>query len=492
MAHLKNQKAVFTDTNANGIQDPGEETTLSPDENYAREIMQLFSIGLLELHYDGSLKLATNGQPIATYTNDTIKELSRVFTGWSFSKKINSAALGYVPALDETNFFGNSGSEFFETPFENPMKIYSAYHDQGAKSVLGTVLPAYTGSATDTAARDAYAETELDTTLNTLFNHPNISPFLCRLLIQRLVTSNPSRGYLYRVGLAFANDGTGVRGNLKAVVNAILLDYEARTMTNVDPQIVNSITSVNVSYGKVKEPLLRYVQVLRSLGARSQLPVGDLSAYGYPAGQLNNLGTAPTRYRYPATVLDLGQQPHNMPSVFNWYLPSYTPGGRVASAGLVAPELQIMSENLVVRAINYHRTIDYSAVFDSTAAVLPAGQGVSGLLGDTNTALDNVFIDLGTITANYISQRTTIGTGVGAEVTAATYLVDRFDALLCSGSLKAKYPYTAGATDPRSIMIDQLATITVAAPPINLATATARVRAALYLVTSSPEFIVQK
>ncbi len=497
LSHLKNQKAIFTDTNANGIQDPGEETTLSPDENYAREIMQLFSIGLLELHYDGSLRLGSDGQPIATYTNDDIKELSKVFTGWSFAWSQNSAANGYVPAIAQTtNFFGSEGAEYFHPGYENPMKNFVAYHDQGTKSFLPAVapatLPAYTGTATDTVAREAYAEAELDSTMDKLFNHPNIGPFLCRLLIQRFVTSNPSRGYLYRVGQKFDNDGSGVRGNLKAVVNAILLDYEARSLNNVDPQIVGTSTSVNVGYGKVKEPILRYVQVLRAFDAKSQLNVSDLNAFGYPAAQFDNLGTTPTRFRYGDTIPDLAQRPHNMPSVFNWYLPSYTPGGRVASAGLVAPELQIMTENIVVRAINYHRTVDYISVIDSASATLPTGQGTSGVLGDTNANLDNVFIDLGGLTTAYIGMRDPLGTVAGAEVTAATWLVDRLDALLCSGSLKAKYAYTAGSVDPRSIMIDQLATVAVDPPPVLNANAGARVRAALYLITSSPEFIVQK
>lgn len=499
LSHLKNQKAIFTDTNSNGIQDPGEETTLSPDENYAREIMQLFSIGLLELHYDGSLKLGPNGQPIATYTNDDIKELSRVFTGWSFAWSQNTAALGYVPAIAHTtNFFGSEGAEYFHPGYENPMKNFVAYHDEGAKTflpaVLPVTLPAYSDATPTTAEREAYAEAEMDSTMDKLFNHPNIGPFLCKLLIQRFVTSNPSRGYLYRVGLKFDNDGSGVRGNLKAVVNAILLDYEARSLTNVDPQIIGAgpATSVNVGFGKVKEPILRYAQVLRAFNARSQLNVGDLTTYLYPGTQLDNLGTNPTRFRYGDTIPDLAQRPHNMPSVFNWYLPDYTPGGRVASAGLVAPELQIMTENIVVRSINYHRTVDYSSVIDSASPTLPAGQGVSAVLGDTNAALDNVFIDLGSLTTAYIAQRDLLGAAAGAEVTAATWLVDRLDALLCSGSLKAKYAYVLNSTDPRSIMIDQLATIAPDPAPVSNANGGARVRAALYLITSSPEFIVQK
>ncbi len=487
LSHLKNQKAQF-DVNGNQI--------LSPDENYAREIMQLFSIGLLELWEDGTLKLQSNGQPISTYDNDDIKELSKVFTGYGFAYVQNSSANNYVPALVQNNFAsGSEGAEYFHPGYENPMKNFVDFHDEGTKTFLSASLPAYTGTPTDTAARNAYAEAELDSTMETLFNHESIAPFLARRLIQRFTTSNPGRGYIYRVTQAFKDSNGaaagGVRGSLAAVTKAILLDYEARTMTNVNPQTINGNTSVNVSYGKVKEPLLRYTQVLRAFGGRSQLNVADLSSsYGYASTQLDNLGSSPKRLRYANTNTDLGQTPNNMPSVFNWYLPDYTPGGRVAEAGLVAPELQILTENQVVRNVNYHRTIDYSSIVDSAAA-LPAGQGVSNLIGDTTSALDNVFIDLATLTTDYIAAREA---GGATETSAATYLVDRLDALLCSGSLKAKYgaAYTSSATDPRSIMINQLATIAVDAPPVSKGNGGARVRAALYLITASPEFIVQK
>jgi hypothetical protein len=161
----------------------------------------------------------------------------------------------------------------------------------------------------------------------------------------------------------------------------------------------------------------------------------------------------------------------------------------VATAGLVAPELQIMTENLAVRAINYHRAIDYNSIVDPAAA-LPTGLGVQNLLGDATGLLDNINIDVSSLVTDYVARR---GTAGETDVTAATWLVDRLDALLCSGSLKAKYPYTTGGINPRSILIDQLATISpTAVVPVPKANAGNRVRAALYLITASPEFIVQK
>ena len=287
-------------------------------------------------------------------------------------------------------------------------------------------------------------------------------------------------------------------------MKAILLDYEARSLTLVDPQTINGTTSVNVSYGKVKEPILRYVQILRAFNAQSQIDFNepdnnDLVFHGYPATQLDNLGTGPTRFRYGDTVGVLGQTPNNMPSVFNWYLPDYSPGGRVSAAGLFAPELQILGENMVVNNINYHRSIDYTAIYDPALA-RPVGVNVGNILGDTtgsgttttsdDKVLDNINIDLSPLVADYRTNRSTTG---ATNVSSATYLIDRLDALLCGGALKAKYAYTAGGTDPRSVIIDQLALISPTSTlPVPMGNAGARVRAALYLITATPEFIVQK
>jgi uncharacterized protein (DUF1800 family) len=509
LSSLQNRMATF-DAQGNLI--------TAPDENYAREIMQLFSIGLFQLWEDGSLRLSNNGQPIPTYFNDDIKELARVFTGWSFAYVQNSSANHYVPPLLQTTFLGSQGTEYFHPGYENPMQNYPFtgsgttrvdYHDPGEKVLqlridsagarVSDVFPAFTGDLNNLNDRRAYAQAEIDAAVNALANHPTTAPFISRLLIQRFVTSNPSRGYLNRVTQAFKNDGTGRRGNLRAVVNRILLDYEARSLTNVNPQTINTTTSVKVSFGKVKEPMLRYIQRQRAFGAKSQLNVADLQSFGYPVAQFNNLDGARTRLRYGNTNADLAQTPNNMPSVFNWYLPDYSPGGRVSAAGLVAPELQIMTENLVVRAINYNRTTDAaSAIIDSTLA-WPTGHNVSNLLRDTGGLLDNVRLDLSVISNEYRNYRgglTATGNTGGdliANTNAATWLVDRLDVILCSGALKAKYPYVQGGNDPRSAIIDRVAEMaaTTTNPP-SLTNAGTRVRNAVYLITSSPEYIVQK
>ncbi len=202
----------------------------SPDENYAREVMQLFTVGLNLLQPDGTLKLDANGLPIPTYDQTVVTQMAAVFTGWSyFSTKTNPSFL-------------TGASDYID-----PMMMYPAYHDESQKIILnGVVIP-----ANQTGAQD------LKVALDALFNHPNTAAFVSKQLIQRLVTSNPSPAYFYRVSKVFANDGTGVRGNLAAVVRAILTDYEARSSSLVS----------SIAYGKLKEPILRSTALLRTFNA---------------------------------------------------------------------------------------------------------------------------------------------------------------------------------------------------------------------------------
>lgn len=485
------------------------EVILSPDENFAREIMQLFSIGLLHLHPDGTLKLAANGQPIPTYSNEDIQELARVFTGWSFAWRQNSAANDYMPPIIQSGstpaakFNANNQGEYFHPGWENPLRNYAAdFHDLGAKTLFaGTPQQTTLRAKNTTEDPEVYANGDLNRAVTALYNHPNIAPFISRLLIQRFVTSNPSRGYVHRVAKIFERHNgteTGVRGRFRETIRAILLDYEARTLTNVDPQefLVNGnpVTSVNVSFGKVKEPILRYTQLQRALGARSRLNVSGLASYGYPSTQADNFPSGATRYRYGSTLTSLAQTPNHMPSVFNWYLPSYSPGGEAAAAGLVAPELQIIDEIIAVRSANYLRTIAYTNHYDPNASP-PAGTGVDNLgfsnqtLEPYDAGLDNIYADIVDLVAEYKAHRATSG----SNEASAEWLVDRLDLLLCAGALKAKYASDASSANPRSVIINQTALVAPsggANPSLN--NCRDRVRAVIYLITISPEFIVQK
>ncbi len=231
-----------------------------PNENYAREILQLFSIGLNRLFPDGSLMLNSKGLPIATYDQDTIVGFAHAFTGWTYNQANSGVYLptNFGPARDYTN----------------PMKEVPSRHFTGQKRILNNVvlpgLPSIGGVALDpyathttaqiqNAAYQALPSQELDATHDALFNHPNTGPFICRQLIQRLVTSTPSRGYIYRVVQAFNDDGSAqhVRGNMQAVIKAILLDYEARSTATASQQ----------GFGKQREPVLRITGLARAFPA---------------------------------------------------------------------------------------------------------------------------------------------------------------------------------------------------------------------------------
>jgi uncharacterized protein (DUF1800 family) len=269
-----------------------------PDENFAREIMQLFTIGLWELNPDGTRKLDAQGQPIPTYDNHDITELARVFTGLAF---------------------GGTNVNFGLWPrdFTQPMKMWDAYHDCEAKTLLrGLQLPKRTASSGN---QGLAGMADVRAAVANLFNHPNVGPFIGKQLIQRFVTSNPSPDYVARVSAAFADNGHGVRGDMKAVVKAILLDPEARDGAKMsDPH-----------FGKMREPFLRFVNFARAFNAAS------------PSGL----------YILDQFDLDHMEEPMSAPSVFNFFMPNYRPPGALTDANLLAPEFQIVNASFGDRCV---------------------------------------------------------------------------------------------------------------------------------------------
>ena len=289
LSHLFNRKA-----------DPVN--NIFPDENYAREVQQLFSIGLWELNQDGTRRLDTNGLPIPTYDNGDITEVARVFTGLAWG------------GTNTTSFWD------WEPNTTAPMKLWDEYHDCNAKTLLnGQTLPARTPSNPDTGAA---ALLDLNAAMDNLFYHTNVAPFISYRLIQRFVTSNPSTGYLARVAAKFNDNGSGVRGDFKAVIKAILLDSEARDPAKMsDPK-----------FGKQREPYLRVVNFGRAFNARATVDFYPLDTF----------------------YMDHYEEPLNSPSVFNFYLPTYTPPGPVLDAGLVGPEFQILNASSAISTANYY------------------------------------------------------------------------------------------------------------------------------------------
>jgi uncharacterized protein (DUF1800 family) len=305
LSHLKNQKEDAA-------------TGRVPDLNFAREITQLFTIGQYQLNLDGSTVIGSDGKVALAYTSADLSGLSQVFTGWSW--------YAGPATTDRTNrrFFGNDKN--VERDWR-PMQDYNHhtantdFHSISAKAFFGVTIPAQTLSTADTTG-------DLKIALDTLFNHPNVGPFIGKQLIQRLVTSNPSPAYVGRVAAAFNDNGAGKRGDMKAVWKAILLDAEARTAPS------------SPSAGKLREPLLRLANYMRAFNARST------------SGRYLGIGNTDD----PATRLN--QTAMAAPNVFNFYRPGYVPSSKpIADAGLVAPEFQIVHDVSVAGYMNYMRSL---------------------------------------------------------------------------------------------------------------------------------------
>ncbi len=282
--------------------------TTDPDENYAREVMQLFTIGLWKLNDDGSQQLA-NGQPIPTYSNTDVMGLAAVFTGFSWNIPGNSTDTAW------SNCCIYVGPGYGEELL--PMQSFPSHHSTVEKDFLGVSIPA-SGSPDP--------EGDLKIALDTLFNHPSLPPFVSKQLIQHLVTSNPSPAYINRVAQAFKDDGTGVRGNMQAVITAVLMDTEARD---------TATATTNPQYGKVREALLRYTEWARAFTAQSRTGSFDVGNTQDP-------------------IYGLGEMWLRSPSVFNWFAPGYTPpNSPISAAGLLSPEMQMTNVSTVVGYINY-------------------------------------------------------------------------------------------------------------------------------------------
>lgn len=334
--------------NMRGNQKEDPKTGRQPDENYAREVLQLFSIGLYELNADGSLQHDANGKPIETYTQATVTGLAKVFTGWDYT--------------------GYSGTD--PSFHRQPMSFNATRFSTADKPFLGTTIA---GSVPGPQA--------LQTALDTIANHHNVGPFFGRQLIQRLVTSNPSPGYIARVATVFDNNGNGVRGDLKAVIKAVLLDAEARA----EP------ATQAADWGKLREPIVRFVHWARSFGAQSPTDAWDIGDTSDPGRRL-------------------GQSPFRSPTVFNFFRPGYVPPNTaLGGAGKVAPELQITNESTVVGYINYLQT----AIGSGVGEVKGIYTAWLSLANDANALVDRLNLILA---AGQLSSTTTtsIASAVGS------------------------------------------------------------------------------
>ncbi len=393
---------------------PDPANGIRADENYAREIMQLFTIGLVELNPDGSVVTDGNGNPVPTYGQTDIENLARVFTGWTRNgwDVYTDGYCQYYEFIYDGDDTGLLPMEPCEAVNPNDADTYN-FHDTDGKVLFTSVnFP---------AGQDA--RQDLAQALDVLFNHPNVGPFIGKQLIQHLVTSNPSPAYVQRVAAVFDDNGEGVRGDLAAVVEAILLDDEARNGPALLPN----------QFGKLREPLLRQIHLWRAFHAQPQ--------------------------RYAQFSDDeperaFAQAPLRSPSVFNFYRPDFSPQGPVSTAGLLAPEFQILTASFATSTAN--------RMWD-----LIMGQWV----GQDNNAVNwqtGVVLNLSTEFA------------LAADLNA---LLDHLDLLLMSGQMSAAM---------RTTLYNYLVTYPYSDSDPYWPDGARRTCEAIYLIMTSPEYAIQR
>ncbi len=291
-------------------------TKNNPNENYAREILQLFTIGLYELNQNGTLKMS-NGQPIPTYDQAMVNNFTKVFTGFGFCETTATCPNRTVGAPN----------------YIDPLLLNQNNHDVTAKTLLN-----YTGAQNVNIAAGMNGNEEIELALNNIFNHPNVAPFVSKLLIQHLVTSDPSSAYVGRVAAKFNNNGSGIRGDMKTVIRAILFDPEARGDAKTD-----------VRYGKLREPVQLVTNVLKTFNARAATTTDPSD------GILNGLTTP------------LAQNVFNSPTVFNYYSPDYI----IPGTTVLGPEFGIMTTGTAIARANFANTMVFSRI--NTGENNPAG-----------------------------------------------------------------------------------------------------------------------
>ena len=400
--------------NTKGNQKENTTTGRVPDENYAREVMQLFSIGVNVLNLDGS-EQTSGGKKLESYTQSDVTNLARVFTGYDFD---TSDGLRITPLKDN----GTPESYTLEsrTFTQKPMALNASRHSTLAATFLGTTIPANTPGAA-----------ALKTALDTLFNHPNVGPFFGKQMIQRLVTSNPSPAYVVRVAAAFNNNGAGVRGDLKAVWTAILLDDEARGAANL----------ASSTFGKLREPMLRFIQWGRTFG-------------------LNSAANSWKMFDTSGASAKLGQSPLRAPSVFNFFRPGFIPPSTaLAATQSPAPEYQLVNETTVGGYLNYMQNVMRYGIYTGDPAV-PYIAGNQTYVPDC--------------TASYTQEM--------SLVTDATQLVARINLLLCAGQLSAANQATIIA----ALNGNPVTAASTANQKLD------RVCAAVLMVIGSADYLIQK
>ncbi len=436
--------------NTKGNQKENKATGRVPDENYGREVMQLFTIGLYKLNLDGSIQTDANGVKLESYTQSDVTNIARVFTGYDFDVRTTDPK---IPVYNNDGTLATYTVESKDAVLR-PMALTANRHSPEAATFLGTTI-----------AENTTGAAALQTALNTLFNHPNVGPFFGKQMIQRFVTSNPSPAYVARVAAAFNNNGAGVRGDLKAVWTAIFLDDEARrqyavstvpmpvpsagsTIRNEKGQLNRNIA--DKAFGKLREPMLRFVQWGRTFGVTSAQNSWKLFSLSNASNQL-------------------GQSPLQSPSVFNFFRPGFIPpSSALAATNTTAPEFQIVNETTVGGYLNFMQ--------DSIRNGLNCPEPSQPQAAYTNYQRD--------IKATYTSEL--------ALISDPSALVKRVNLLLAAGQI---------SDANQTLMITAIASMPLITLPVNPTTAQItqlnnqqldRVSAAILMAMASSEYLIQK
>jgi uncharacterized protein (DUF1800 family) len=399
-------------------------------ENYARELLQLFSIGPVMLNQDGSVQFS-GGKAINTYSEANVQDFAKALSGWTFAGQDQTKTWRWlypdVPYPGDTSVAGQPEKACvgWSSPMQPWKATYRSSDDKrditgGAHDATAKTLLTYPGSTArkQTLPAGQTPEQDLEDVIENVFNHPNVGPFIAEQLIQRLVTSNPSGGYVYRIAAVFNDNGAGVRGDLRAVVKAILLDSEARAPAAGQAS----------SFGKLREPIQRFTQFHRAFGAKRSSGYYDI----YDLGGSDSLGQSPVR----------------APSVFNYYHADFAPSGVLASAGLVGPEFEITNSATI-----------------------------SGFMDFSKYGIINGFDQYASDTTRWLKP------DYSAYISMAgnpTQLVDALNLVLMAGSMSAQF---------RTQLIDVATKLTDG----NATTqSTERVKTVLWLMLNSPEYSIQK
>ncbi len=406
-----------------------QSTRTNPNENYSREILQLFTIGLFMLNPDGTNICVEHNpcQPgdnkVATYDQNLVNNLTRVFTGWKFCTNGNVACPNGVPGT--INYI-------------DPMIMTATTnHDTAAKTLLtASTAPANVDACTNCtggttavnlANTQAYARTSMIRALDNIFNHPNVGPFIGKILIQQMVTSDPTPAYVGRVAAAFNNNGMGVRGDMKAVISAILLDPEARGNVKTDP-----------NYGKLREPVQFAANFMRAMNVR------DAAGTGQSDGV----------FTFRGEYTGMGQTPFRSPTVFNYYSPDFV----IPGTALLGPEFGLMTTGTTIQRMNFiNRMVGWNSSGNAFAgAPFPVNTSVTAW---TPSGTSLTFSDLQAL--------------AGGDCNA---LMDELNSRMMHGTMPAA----------------MRASILGAVTPITSTDTMNRVRQAVYLTATSAQFQVQR